>query len=659
MYGMWRPPDRDALRVVLFSGGRGSALLTRQLLRDPRVDLTLAINGYDDGASTGEVRRFLGDSLGPSDFRKNASRLAHELGTARATLISTLDERLPADANAPEAVQRLERCAKDHPELEPYLRTFLEAYESKGASFAFGDCAVGNMVFAGAFLREGRDFNAAVDGYVAILGLAPGLIENVTLGENGHLVAVADDGRVLPTEAELVGGRPSSIRDLFLLPRPLTPSDLVTLEAVSLEERLDALAARQIHPRLNPRLAARLAVADLIIYAPGTQHSSLFPSYLTVGMGEAIAANLRAIKLLITNIERDVEIAGADATTLIRKAAFYLTARGTMPVPTPLLFTHCVVNDPGAAVSERPYVPLGALDTVEDPRLIRIGQFEDGVTGRHDAARLLDPVVSSLRPPATRVRVAIILERATSPDLLTQTLLELVRGGVGTLPLDVLVLYEGSALPEPFTAALPFSLRGVAGPEHLRAEVDAHQAEYVAVFDSSGMYRGEDLVSLLTQVRSSRLDAVWGSRRLSLRDIDASVQMRYSRSPVAAWLSRAGSEALSLAGLAVHGRYVSDTLSGIRVYRATALAHTTVPPTDAMANHQVLAWLLSQRAELIEMPVHFLPLSPARVRHTTAWDGLRALWTLIRPARAAGPAHSAAADAQARGTDGLMMGGSS
>jgi len=64
------------LRVVMFSGGRGSGVLLDQLIARPDVDVTLAINGYDDGASTGEVRRFLGDSLGPSDFRKNAARLS-------------------------------------------------------------------------------------------------------------------------------------------------------------------------------------------------------------------------------------------------------------------------------------------------------------------------------------------------------------------------------------------------------------------------------------------------------------------------------------------------------------------------------------------------------------------------------------------------------
>src|SRR6478672_5194742 len=89
-----REPNGPA-RVVVFSGGRGSGVLSRQLVKDPRIELTLAINGYDDGLSTGEVRRFLGDSLGPSDFRKNASRLALELGTCAPALIELLDARLP------------------------------------------------------------------------------------------------------------------------------------------------------------------------------------------------------------------------------------------------------------------------------------------------------------------------------------------------------------------------------------------------------------------------------------------------------------------------------------------------------------------------------------------------------------------------------------
>src|SRR3954471_20053832 len=88
--------NSPTVRVVLFSGGRGSGALMRQLISRAGVSLTIAINGYDDGASTGEVRRFLGDALGPSDFRKNAGRAARTLATATNAVIDLLDCRLPA-----------------------------------------------------------------------------------------------------------------------------------------------------------------------------------------------------------------------------------------------------------------------------------------------------------------------------------------------------------------------------------------------------------------------------------------------------------------------------------------------------------------------------------------------------------------------------------
>ena len=150
------------LNVVLFSGGRGSGALTRQLVTRAGVSLTIAINGYDDGASTGEVRRFLGDSLGPSDFRKNASRLATEPRTATPALIELLDGRLPAGIDAAAAIDRLTQIIADpagHPVVADALRAFLDEYRRTGSRFAFEDCSVGNLVFAGLYLRAGRDFN--------------------------------------------------------------------------------------------------------------------------------------------------------------------------------------------------------------------------------------------------------------------------------------------------------------------------------------------------------------------------------------------------------------------------------------------------------------------------------------------------------------------
>src|SRR5262249_23773436 len=158
-----------------------------------------------------------------------------------------------------------------------------------------------------------------------------------------------------------------------------------------------------------PRLARRIAEADLIIYAPGTQHSSLFPSYLTPQISEDIAGNLTAMKVLVTNIQADAEIAGSSAVDLVRRAEYYLKAKGRLRIPTPFLITHTLINDPAQSDAESPYVPLGPTDAIEDPRLVRIGNFEDGLTGRHDAMRVLGPFIASIAGRRARVRVAVLL----------------------------------------------------------------------------------------------------------------------------------------------------------------------------------------------------------------------------------------------------------
>ena len=147
-----------SVSVVVFSGGRGSSVLSQDLVNRPDVHLTLAINGYDDGMSTGEVRRFLGDSLGPSDFRKNASRLAKQLRTADAAVIDLLDVRLPQGCSSGQAgaVLRERTSAPEFAPIADRLQWFVRELESEGRPFDFNDCSIGNLVFAGCYLKARR-----------------------------------------------------------------------------------------------------------------------------------------------------------------------------------------------------------------------------------------------------------------------------------------------------------------------------------------------------------------------------------------------------------------------------------------------------------------------------------------------------------------------
>ena len=618
---------RSRLKVVLFSGGRGSAAFSEQLIHHQAIDLTVAINGYDDGASTGEVRRFLGDCLGPSDFRKNASRLAKALSTAAPDVIDLLDTRLPSPCDPQTARQRI-AAVQSPADIAERLGMFLGELDRTGRVFEFSDCSLGNLVFAGSFLKERRDFNRAVADYCALLHLPAGLIANVTDGTDAHLVALDVEGNLLASEEALVDARRHNrVAHIYLIDRPLDAGDEHTLTAMSPDERRSFLEHRSVTPHVNPAMVGAVREADLIIYAPGTQHSSLFPSYLTPGLGAAIAGNLGAIKLLITNLHQDAEITGASAVDIINRALFYLREKGRDLIPAPALITHYLLNDPGHE-SSVPYVPLGAVEALEDPRLVRIGHYEDGVSGHHDAEKLLAPFVTSLLGTNREPAVAVYLHDADSPDKLVETLLEMIRGGAADLPLSLTVVHTGAPIEPGLAASLPFTVRCVQPLEVLDV-LRRSGFEYVILFESSGMYRGEDIVGLASQLVFVRLDAVWGSRRLSSRDVEESTRLRYRGNWPLLMASRFGSHALSVLYLLLFGRYISDTLSGARAVRTRCLRGLTVDPAHKLANHQLLATLLRDRSEVIEIPVGFFPISPKRVKRTSILDGGRAALEII------------------------------
>ena len=260
-----------------------------------------------------------------------AARRLHRRRRAPGALASSAERRARVGRAGSRALRRWP--AGSTPGREPLssrrLDTFLGELDRSARPFDFSDCSVGNLVFAGSFLECGRRFNDAVADYCALLGLPEGLIENVTDGRTRSwwrsTAGPAGRQRRGDRRREAPGRR---LGDLPGRPRARRgrATGRSTRRAPSGLRRGSRGTSRRW--ALNPRLLDRLRRADFVIYAPGTQHSSLFPSYLTPGVSEAIAGNHRAIKLLITNIQPDAEIVGQSAVDLIERALYYLNGKG-------------------------------------------------------------------------------------------------------------------------------------------------------------------------------------------------------------------------------------------------------------------------------------------------------------------------------------------
>src|SRR5207248_1163780 len=203
---------------------------------------------------------------------------------------------------------------------------------------------------------------------------------------------------------------------------------------------------------------------------------------------------------------------------------------------------------------------------------------------------------------------------------------------------DVTVFYEGEPLDRAFLASLPVGVETLgaavkgeptSSDQRFRHAVATGAFDYVVLFESSGMYRGEDIVSLASHLTLGRLDAVWGSRRLSVRDVQASLRFRYQHNALLGAASYIGSHVLSLACLVLYGRYIFDTLSAVRAIRADDALGIDVELTHKRANQHLLGRLLRRKAEVLEIPVQFLPISPERVKRTSIVEGLQSLGALI------------------------------
>ena len=200
------------------------------------------------------------------------------------------------------------------------------------------------------------------------------------------------------------------------------------------------------------------------MYAPGTQHSSLLPSYLTPGLSGAIAANLRAIKLL------DHQHPDGCRDHRQQRGRHHRSRRvlpqGEREARHPDAGPDHALPDQRSRCrcdSARPPTCRSAASTrCEDPRLVRVGQLRGGRIGPARCAegpRALHLAVDRRRRGTSSGSPWCCTTRA-STDKIAQTLLEMVRGGIADLPIEVTVFCETEApIDAAFLGALPFPVR--------------------------------------------------------------------------------------------------------------------------------------------------------------------------------------------------------
>jgi 2-phospho-L-lactate transferase/gluconeogenesis factor (CofD/UPF0052 family) len=396
------------LNVVILNGGRGAAALISALLARQGLLVTSVVNAYDDGKSTGEIRRFFG-MLGPSDIRKVQELMLPEDDPDYQANLYLFQYRFPqdckraevlahfrefADGSQPHLVGAKVTSVKVRSSLRSFVREFLAGLNAieqvTGEQFKFADSSIMNCVYAGAFLAFNRNIELATS-YIDRLFKLRGTVLPTSI-EDKKLVGLRENGQMLYSEAEIVELRSNvRVERIYVLDKLL---DKNRFEKLSIEDKRYYLERHHCFVGVSPGVKLALQQANIIIYSAGTQHSSLYPTYMSVGLAQAIADNHSAYKVFVTNIGADYETPNYNASDYIRGAYRYLSLSDERTYAMDELFDVVLVNQSRLKADET-YVEYDEAGFSNIPVPLVLDTFESFHSpGKHDGAKLVHTILN-------------------------------------------------------------------------------------------------------------------------------------------------------------------------------------------------------------------------------------------------------------------------
>lgn len=397
------------INVVIFNGGRGAGTILPALQNIENINITSIVNAYDDGKSTGEIRRFF-NMLGPSDIRKVQQLMLPKNDQDYEVNDWIFEYRFPKNVSSNlirnELIKEIHSTKKIFygkvfknkdtlKEIRFFLKIFLNNLQliEKGTrhkNFNFQDCSLVNCIYAGAFIHHKRNIEFASLGIEKLFNLTGSVIP--TNLENKKLVGMRKNGEMLYSEAEIVELRSNvSIDRVYLVD---DYPDKKFFDKLNAEEKKSYLKYHQTYVECSSRATLAVKSADIIIYSAGTQHSSLYPTYMTRGLGRTIAENKKALKFFISNIGADYETPKYKAHNYVDGAYKYLCLSGPSNFDMKELFTHVLINK-SSRQNKINYVKILTKPLNKLPLKIFIDDYESiNQPGKHDGSKLAKKIIS-------------------------------------------------------------------------------------------------------------------------------------------------------------------------------------------------------------------------------------------------------------------------
>jgi len=387
------------MKILLINGGRGAKQIIPEITKYKKFKVTSLVNAYDDGQSTGEIRKFF-NILGPSDIRKVHQLFLDKKNKNYNLLNSIFSFRFDKNINRDAALKQLKEKKFISKDLQinlyklnkKYSKIFIDYIEIvyqkllkiEFKSFNFGDCSLMNLIYVGAIYKFNLSLSDAVDSINKLLPLNGKVIVNSN--ENKFLIARRENGQIIEDEEKIVNLRSNArISDLYLLNTKK-----------HIKKRFKNKSIKNTYPKITEQAKNHIKKSDIIIYCPGTQHSSLYPTYMTKLLNKNISENKKSLKIFITNIGEDYETPSFTASDYINYAFKYLTINTKKKFYYHNFFDYIFINLPNKI--KKNYVPVDYfnLEKIKIKKIIKNFSKKNNL-GQHDGKKIVNQIINIIK----------------------------------------------------------------------------------------------------------------------------------------------------------------------------------------------------------------------------------------------------------------------
>ena len=120
-----------------------------------------------------------------------------------------------------------------------------------------------------------------------------------------------------------------------------------------------------------------------------------------------------------------------------------------------------------------------------------------------------------------------------------------------------------------------------------------------------------------------KVDAVYGSRYMKYADRGKFINFIGSKHAGQSWLAYGGGQSLSLIALFTTGRYISDTVTALKLFRAEVIRKHQFVTRGFELDHEITARLAARGKRIVEVPISYAPRTREEGKKIGARDWCR------------------------------------